>query len=48
MTTFGKIDDEFDSAREDWPQYKEQLGHFFTANGIDNADKKCAFFVTVI
>ena len=47
ITTFGKID-EFDSACEDWPQYEEQLGHFFTANSIDNADKKRAVFLTII
>ena len=45
--TFGNID-EFDSAREDWPQYEEWLGHFFTANNIDDADKKRAVFLTVI
>ena len=31
-----------------WPQYEERLGHFFTAYGIDNADKKLAVLLTVI
>ena len=30
---FGRID-EFDSKKEDWPQYVERLDHFFAANGI--------------
>ena len=47
MMTFGKIH-EFDSACEDQPQYEEQLGYFFVANSIDNADKKCAVFFNVI
>ena len=35
MATFGKIE-EFDSANEDWPQYEEQLSHYFIANVIEN------------
>ena len=31
---FGKIE-EFDAAKEDWPQYVEHLEHFFEANGIN-------------
>ena len=44
---FGRID-EFDSKKEDWPQYVERLDHFFAANGITDADKKRSIFLTVI
>ena len=44
---FGRID-EFDSKKEDWPQYVERLDHFFAANGITNAEKKRSIFLTVI
>ena len=33
-------DDEFDSSKEEWPQYVERLGHFFTANDIKTAEKE--------
>ena len=46
ITTFGKII-EFNSTREDWPQYEERLSHLFTANGIDNGDKKHTVFLLV-
>ena len=45
--TIGRIQ-EFDSSKEEWPQYVERLGHFFTANGITTADKKKAVLLTVI
>ena len=45
--TLGKID-EFDSSKEEWPQYVERLGHFFTANDIKTAEKKRAVFLAVI
>ena len=35
----GRID-EFDTAKEEWPQYVERVNHFFIANGIDDASKK--------
>ena len=35
----GKVD-EFDSTKEEWPQYVERLGHFFDANSIESAEKK--------
>ena len=44
---FGRID-EFNSKKEDWPQYVEHLDHFFAANGITDADKKQSIFLTVI
>ena len=44
----GRIE-EFDGSKEaDWQQYVEHLAHFFTANGITDADKKQAVFLSVI
>ena len=44
----GRIE-EFDGSKEaDWQQYVERLAHFFTANGITDADKKRAVFLSVI
>ena len=45
--TLGKVE-EFDNSREDWPQYEERLGHFFTANGITEEGQKRAILLTVI
>ena len=47
MATFGKID-EFDASKEEWSQYVECLMQFFLANGIDEAEKKRAVFLSVI
>ena len=47
MTTFGKID-KFDSAREDWPQYEEQLGLSSPPMVSIYAGKKLAVFLTDI
>ena len=48
MTTLlGKLD-EFDSAREEWPQYVERVNHFFAANGIEDGDKKKSAFLSSI
>ena len=45
MTTLlGKLD-EFDSAREEWPQYFERVNHFFTA--ADGNKKKSVFLSSV-
>ena len=44
---FGKVD-HFDGEQEDWTQYVERLGHFFTANGITAEAKKKAVFLSVI
>ena len=38
---------EFDSAKEDWPQYVEQLGQFFIANDITGAKKQAVFLVAM-
>ena len=45
--TLGKVE-EFDSSKEEWTQYVERLGHFFTANGITDAGKKRAVFLSII
>ena len=45
--TLGRVE-EFDGNKEDWPQYVERLGHFFVANGISEAAKKRAVFLSVI
>ena len=39
---------EFDPAQEQWTQYKERLGYFFTANRIAKGDKKKAVLLTVM
>ena len=39
---------EFDPDLEDWTQYAEQLGHYLTANGIDEVDRKRAVLLTTI
>ena len=44
---YGRIG-EFDSTKEEWPQYVERLNHLFEANGINEAEKKRAIFLTVI
>ena len=44
---FGRID-EFDSKKEDWPQYTERLNHFLAANSITDEAKKRSIFLTVI
>ena len=46
-TLLGKID-EFDRLKEEWPQYSECVDHFFTANGIDDADRKKSAFLAMI
>ena len=43
----GKID-EYDSSKEDWQQYVEQVDHFFAANAITDADRKKSAFLAVI
>ena len=45
--TLGRVD-EFDGTRDDWLQYVERLEHFFSANGVDDADKKRSVLRTVI
>ena len=38
----------FDLSKEEWPQYEEQLTHFFEANNIDDAGKKRAVLLSVV
>ena len=47
MATLGKVD-EFDTSKEEWPQYEEWLTHFFQANDIDDAEKKRAVLLSVV
>ena len=44
---FGQIA-EFDKSKEEWPLYAERLEQYFTANGVDNADRKRAILLSVI
>ena len=43
-TLLGRVD-EFDSTKEEWPQYVKRWDHFFAANGITNADRKKSAFL---
>ena len=45
--TLGRVE-EFDGDKQDWQQYVERLGHFFLANGITDAAKQQAVFLSVI
>ena len=45
--TIGHIQ-EFDRSKEEWQQYEDRLGHFFIANGIVDAEKKRAVFLSII
>ena len=47
IATLGRVD-EFDGTRDDWLQYVERLEFFFSANGVDDADKKRSVLLTVI
>ena len=44
---FGKME-EFDEAKEDWPQYVKRLEHFIEANGIVEEGKKRSIFLTLV
>lgn len=44
---FGKID-EYDSEKEDWPNYVERLTHFLKANSITTNEQKQSVFLSVI
>ena len=46
MAQIGKI--EHFQISEDWESYEERLQQYFKANGITDADKKVAAFLTVI
>ncbi|KAG8180395.1 hypothetical protein JTE90_025445 [Oedothorax gibbosus] len=47
MATFGTINS-YDPGSESWAQYTERLEQFFIANGIDEADRQRAIFLTVV
>ena len=38
----------FDSTTESWEQYAERLGHFFSANGITNADRQRSILLSEV
>ena len=38
---------EFDTVKEDWPQYVERLEQFFIANGIEEGKKRAVLLVAV-
>ena len=44
--TLGRVE-EFDGDKQNWQQYVERLGHFFLANGITDAAKQQAVFLSV-
>ena len=46
MATYGRIN-EFEESSEEWSQYVDRMGHYFTANEIDDADKQRAIFLPV-
>ena len=46
MATFGKID-EF-NVKDDWSQYIERLGHYFSANGITDISKQKSILLSVV
>ena len=39
---------EFLKEKEEWTQYEEPLSHFFTANGIEERNKKRLVFLTMV
>ena len=43
----GRIE-EFDSNKDNWPQYVERIEHLFIANSIGGVEKKRAVFLSVI
>ena len=47
MATIRKVD-EFNVSKEEWPQYKEWLTHFFQANDIDDTGNKRAALLSVV
>ena len=47
MATFVKIE-EFDSANEGCPSYKEGLSYYFITYGIDHAEKKHTVLLTIV
>ena len=46
MATFGKID-EF-NVKDDWSQYIERLGYYFSANDITDVSKQKSILLSVV
>ena len=47
MATFGQVG-AFKEGQEEWKQYVERLEQYLIANGVENADKKRAIFLSTI
>ena len=47
MAFFGAVG-EYVEGEEDWSQYVERLGHFFGANGVNDASKKRSVLPEII
>ena len=47
MATFGQVG-AFQEGQEEWKQYVERLEQYLIANGVDNAEKKRAVFLSTI
>ena len=45
MAAHGKLE-EFNSRHEDWESYEERLQQYFVANGVEDADKRRAIFLS--
>ena len=46
MATFGKIDEL--NVKDDWSQYIERLGHYFSANDITDISKQKSILLSVV
>ena len=47
MATFGQVG-AFTEGQEEWKQYVERLEQYLIANGVENANKKHAIFLSTI
>lgn len=45
MATHGVVS-MFDLSTEDWTTYTERMKHYFVANDVTNADKKCSILLS--
>ena len=46
VATLGKSD-KFNPNKEEWLQYVEHLGHFFTPNNTDSAEEQAVFLAVI-
>jgi len=47
MATFGQVS-AYEESQEEWKQYVECLEQYLITNGVENAGKKCAIFLSTI